>query len=61
MPDAVSVLAVAECGAMFDPSAVFYMDKIAVGPDAGNATDITPRCSRTSADWPRRRSRRYPI
>jgi fructose-1,6-bisphosphatase II len=26
------VLAVAERGAMFDPSAVFYMEKIAVGP-----------------------------
>jgi fructose-1,6-bisphosphatase II len=38
MPNAVSVLAVAERGAMFDPSAVFYMDKIAVGPDA---IDIT--------------------
>ena len=34
MPNAISVLAVAERGAMFDPSAVFYMDKIAVGPDA---------------------------
>jgi fructose-1,6-bisphosphatase II len=32
MPNAISVLAVAERGAMFDPSAVFYMDKIAVGP-----------------------------
>jgi fructose-1,6-bisphosphatase II len=26
---------------MFDPSAVFYMDKIAVGPDAVDAIDIT--------------------
>ena len=26
---------------MFDPSAVFYMNKIAVGPDAVNAIDIT--------------------
>ena len=32
MPGAVAVLAVAERGAMFDPSAVFYMEKIAVGP-----------------------------
>src|SRR5690349_5492804 len=30
MPGAVAVLAVAERGAMFDPSAVFYMEKIAV-------------------------------
>jgi fructose-1,6-bisphosphatase II len=26
---------------MFDPSAVFYMDKIAVGPDAAGVVDIT--------------------
>jgi fructose-1,6-bisphosphatase II len=41
MPNAISVLAVAERGTMFDPSAVFYMNKIAVGPDAVNAIDIT--------------------
>ena len=41
MPNAISVLAVAERGAMFDPSAVFYMDKIAVGPDAADIVDIT--------------------
>jgi fructose-1,6-bisphosphatase II len=41
MPNAISVLAVAERGAMFDPSAVFYMDKIAVGPDAADAINIT--------------------
>src|SRR6476660_5392970 len=41
MPNAISVLAVAERGAMFDPSAVFYMNKIAVGPDAVGAIDIT--------------------
>jgi fructose-1,6-bisphosphatase II len=41
MPNAISLLAVAERGAMFDPSAVFYMNKIAVGPDAADAIDIT--------------------
>jgi fructose-1,6-bisphosphatase II len=41
MPNAISVLAVAERGAMFDPSAVFYMHKIAVGPDAADVIDIT--------------------
>ena len=41
LPNAISVLAVAERGAMYDPSAVFYMNKIAVGPDAGHAIDIT--------------------
>jgi fructose-1,6-bisphosphatase II len=37
----VSVLAVAERGAMFDPSAVFYMDKLVVGPEAAEFVDIT--------------------
>jgi fructose-1,6-bisphosphatase II len=41
MTNAISVLAVAERGAMFDPSAVYYMDKIAVGPEAGHVLDIT--------------------
>ncbi len=41
MPNAISVLAVAERGAMFDPSAVFYMNKIAAGPDVGHLLDIT--------------------
>src|SRR5690349_1806559 len=40
MPGAVAVLAVAERGAMFDPSAVFYMEKIAVGPDCADVVDI---------------------
>jgi fructose-1,6-bisphosphatase II len=40
MPGAVSVLAVAERGAMFDPSAVFYMEKIAVGADCADVVDI---------------------
>ncbi|RZS87293.1 fructose-1,6-bisphosphatase II [Motilibacter rhizosphaerae] len=41
MDNAVSVLAVAERGAMFDPSAVFYMEKLAVGPEAVDVVDIT--------------------
>ncbi|MET4049754.1 fructose-bisphosphatase, class II [Rhodococcus sp. 1163] len=41
MPNAIAVLAVAERGAMFDPSAVFYMEKIAVGPDYADVIDIT--------------------
>src|SRR3954465_3836902 len=40
MPNALAVLAVAERGAMFDPSAVFYMEKLAVGPDAADVIDI---------------------
>lgn len=40
MPNALAVLAVAERGAMFDPSAVFYMRKLAVGPDCADVVDI---------------------
>ncbi|WP_326598788.1 class II fructose-bisphosphatase [Streptomyces sp. NBC_01803] len=40
MGNAVSVLAVAERGSMFDPSAVFYMDKLATGPEAADYVDI---------------------
>jgi fructose-1,6-bisphosphatase II len=40
MPNAIAVIAVAERGAMFDPGAAFYMDKIAVGPEAADAIDI---------------------
>ncbi len=41
MPGSVAVLAVAERGAMFDPSAVFYMEKVVVGPEAADVIDIT--------------------
>jgi fructose-1,6-bisphosphatase II len=41
MSNAISVMAVAERGSMYDPSAVFYMEKIAVGPEAAGAVDIT--------------------
>src|SRR5689334_18502207 len=40
MPNALAVLAVTERGAMFDPSAVFYMEKLAVGPDCADVVDI---------------------
>ena len=40
MPNALAVLAVTERGAMFDPSAVFYMEKLAVGPDAAGKVDL---------------------
>ncbi len=40
MPNAIAVLAVSERFAMFDPSAVFYMEKIAVGPEAADVIDI---------------------
>ena len=41
MPGAVAVLAVAERGAMFDPSAVFYMEKLVTGHAAADVVDIT--------------------
>jgi fructose-1,6-bisphosphatase II len=40
MPNAIAVLAVAERGAMYDPSAVFYMEKLVVGPDSADVIDI---------------------
>jgi fructose-1,6-bisphosphatase II len=39
-PNALAVLAASERGAMFDPSAVFYMEKLAVGPDCADVIDI---------------------
>jgi fructose-1,6-bisphosphatase II len=41
MTNAISVLAVAERGTMYDPSAVFYMRKLATGPIAADVVDIT--------------------
>jgi fructose-1,6-bisphosphatase II len=40
MPNGVSVLAVAERGSMYDPSAVFYMKKLATGPEAAEVVDL---------------------
>ncbi|WP_030419013.1 class II fructose-bisphosphatase [Streptomyces sp. SCSIO 75703] len=40
MTNAIAVLAAAERGSMFDPSAVFYMDKLVTGPDAADFVDI---------------------
>ena len=40
MPNAISVIAVAERGTMFFPGAAVYMDKIAAGPEAADAIDI---------------------
>jgi len=40
-PNALSVVAVAERDSMFFPGAAVYMEKIAVGPDAVAAIDIT--------------------
>jgi fructose-1,6-bisphosphatase II len=40
MNNAVSVLAVSPRGTMYDPSAVFYMEKLATGPEAADVVDI---------------------
>src|SRR6476620_11817050 len=40
MSNAVAVLAVAPRGSMYDPSAVFYMEKLVTGPEAADVADI---------------------
>jgi fructose-1,6-bisphosphatase II len=40
MPNALAVIAVSDRGTMFDPSAVFYMDKLVTGPEAADRVDI---------------------
>ena len=40
LPNAVSVMAVAPRGTMYDPSAVFYMEKLIAGPEAADVVDI---------------------
>ncbi|MFZ9143527.1 MAG: class II fructose-bisphosphatase [Candidatus Nanopelagicaceae bacterium] len=41
MNNAISVIALAERGTMFDPTTVFYMKKVVVGPEAADVVDIT--------------------
>src|SRR3954454_1469472 len=40
MPNAIAVMAVADRGAIYDPSAVFYMEKLVTGPAAADVVDI---------------------
>ena len=40
MNNAIAVLAVSPRGSMYDPSAVFYMRKLATGPEAADVVDI---------------------
>ncbi len=40
MSNAIAVLAVAPRGSMYDPSAVFYMEKLVCGPEAADVVDI---------------------
>ncbi len=39
-PNALAVIAVSERGTMFNPGPAFYMEKIAVGPEAADVIDI---------------------
>ncbi|CAA9341247.1 MAG: Fructose-1,6-bisphosphatase, GlpX type [uncultured Frankineae bacterium] len=41
MPNAIAVMAVAERGTMYDPSSVFYMEKLVTGPEAADVVDIS--------------------
>jgi fructose-1,6-bisphosphatase II len=40
-PGAISVIALSERGTMFNPGPCVYMEKIATGPDAADAIDLT--------------------
>jgi fructose-1,6-bisphosphatase II len=40
-PNALSVIALAERGTMFFPGAAVYMEKVATGPEAADAIDVT--------------------
>jgi fructose-1,6-bisphosphatase II len=40
-PNALAVIAASERGTMFNPGALVYMEKIAVGPEAADAIDLT--------------------
>jgi len=40
MTNAISVMAVADRGSMYDPKTVFYMDKLVTGPEAADMVDI---------------------
>ncbi|WP_333618037.1 class II fructose-bisphosphatase [Dietzia sp.] len=45
-PNSIAVIAVSERGTMFDPSAVFYMKKMAVGPEGVGVVDLSE-----SVEW----------
>jgi fructose-1,6-bisphosphatase II len=40
MNNAIAVMALADRGSMYDPSAVFYMEKLVTGPEAADVVDI---------------------
>ena len=50
MNNAISVIAVADRGSMYDPSAVFYMEKLVTGPDAAGMVDLNAPVA-TNLKW----------
>ena len=60
MGNALSVLAVSPRGSMFDPSAVFYMEKLATGPEAADVVDIRLPVAENIAGWRRPSGSRRP-
>ena len=57
MPNAIAVMAVAERGTMYDPSAVFYMEKLVTGHAGRRRRRHHAHPSRTtSRPWPRPRA-----
>jgi fructose-1,6-bisphosphatase II len=48
LPNSLAVIAIAERGSMFDPSAVFYMQKLVTGPEAADARSWQPAAEQVS-------------
>src|SRR5579884_746563 len=57
MPNAISVIALAERGTMFDPGPCVYMEKIAGGPDIADVLDLDRPLAETLALVAERRHR----
>jgi fructose-1,6-bisphosphatase II len=57
MPSAISVIALSERGTMFDPGPVFYMEKIAGGPDIADLLDLDRPLPETLAAVAQRKGR----
>src|SRR4029078_9813598 len=58
MTNAVSVLAIAPRGSMYDPSAVFYMEKLVTGPEAATMVDIRSSVAEKTQPAPKHKGAR---
>src|SRR3712207_5900425 len=56
MPNALSVIALSECGSMFDPGPVAYMEKMAGGPEIDDCLDLDRPLPETLALVAKRKS-----